>query len=325
MDQLGVSIKRQTGDELQGQCPVHHLHKGRPSTRHSFYINVDSGLWHCFTCGARGNLPLLVSTLTNDPSAIMGVHKFLASAGLERYHRDEEEEDAGPVADWTLYASFDKVPRALLDSRSLDHFQSDRYGLRFNKSHQRDPGADKNRPDYKCWIVPILDGLGNLMGWQAKSKGYFANVPEGLHKSESLFGYNYARADAAVLVESPLDVVRFHSVYQGDEFSCVASYGASVSAHQIGLLRGRFNQIVMALDNDDAGRLETRRLLGETKKSPANLLTGFRKRVWHLPYHTDAKDIGDMTDDEILHAIDNISRVPHELQGTATPVSGGRR
>jgi len=308
MDQLGVEIKRQTGDELQGRCPVHHLYKGRPSTRNSFYINVDTGLWHCFTCGARGNLPLLVTTLTSDPRAIREVRQFLTDANLRSY-RNREEEEYEVEADWTVYASFDKVPRLLLDGRGLDHFQSDRYGLRFNKHLERDPGADKDRPDYKCWIVPVMDAVGNLKGWQAKQKGYFANVPEGLKKSESLFGFNFARAKTGLLVESPLDVVRFHSVYKGDDISCVASYGASVSDFQIGLLRGKFDKLIMALDNDEAGKLETQRLRGRSKPY-VNKITGFRKRVWYLPYgHTDAKDIGDMTDDEILLAIDNITRV----------------
>lgn len=307
MEDLGVEIKRQTGDELQGRCPVHHLYKGRPSSRHSFYINVDTGLWHCFTCGARGNLPYLVTTLTSDPRAIRDVRQFLTQAGLDRLRKDEDDEYE-VEADWSIYASFDKVPRLLLDSRGLDHYQSDRYGLRFNKHLESD--GEHKRPDYKCWIVPVMDAVGNLKGWQAKQKGYFANVPEGLKKSESLFGFNYARSDTGLLVESPLDVVRFHSVYKGDDINCIASYGASVSDFQIGLIRAKFDKLILAMDNDDAGRLEVDRLRGRTKKQQHAKLTGFRKRVWYLPYsHTDAKDIGDMTDEEILWAVENISRV----------------
>lgn len=314
MDQLGVEIKRQTGDELQGRCPVHHLYKGRSSSRHSWYINVDTGLWHCFTCGARGNLPILVSTLTDDPHAIKGVRLYMAKAGLDKLRKgDEAEEEV--EADWSLYASFEKVPRRLLDKRGLDHFQADRFGLRFNKSIRsscNDRGEMmKERPDYKCWIVPVLDGLGNLMGWQAKQQGYFANVPTGIHKSKSLFGYNYAQSGTGLLVESPLDVVRFHSVYDGDDISCVASYGASVSDHQVMMLRHRFDKLILALDDDNAGRLETKRLRGQTPKQPYDLLTGFRKRVWYLPYDgTQAKDIGDMTPDELLDAVARVSRVP---------------
>jgi len=308
MDQLGVEIKRQTGDELNGRCPVHHLYKGRSSGGFSFYINVDSGLWQCFTCGARGNLPSLVTALTNDPHAIKGVHLFLAQSGLEsRRAGPEEEEEAS--ADWQVYAGFGRVPAMLLESRGLDGDQAFRFGVRYNLSNRSMPdGTD--RPDYRCWIVPVLDSVGRLMGWQAKQDGYFANVPTGIHKSKSLFGLMFARGDSALLLESPLDVVRFHSVYKGSEIQAVASYGASVSEFQIGMLRSRFDRLIMALDNDTAGKLESSRLYGLQKDS-INSLTGYRKRVWWWDYSgTDAKDIGDMSDDQILAGLSNITRTP---------------
>lgn len=302
---LGVSIKRQTGDEINGQCPVHHLYKGRPSNGYHWYINVDSGLWQCFTCGARGNLPFLVSQVTNDPHAIHDVQMFMTQAGLDaRNSADEEEEQV--VADWKDYAAFSEVPEVLLEARNLDPDTARRYGIRFNKNHKSLDNGD-DRSDYKCWITPVLDPTGNLMGWQAKQGRYFINIPTGLHKSESLFGYNFARGGTALLVESPLDVVRFHSVYKGDDIQCVSSYGASVSSTQLQMLRDKFNSLILALDNDEAGHQEALRLKGRTRHSKVNLLN-HRGKVWHWVYPEGVKDIGDMTDDQIMEGLDNLSR-----------------
>lgn len=323
---LGLDVKRQTGDELNCRCPVHYLYKGRPSDGYSFYINVDTGLWQCFTCGARGNLPTLVGQITNDTNAIMGVHLFMAQSNIDSFNRGDEEEEVVP-ADWQTYAAFDRVPTPLLEARDLDPDVAFRFGIRFNKKTKSLPNGD-DRPDYKCIITPVMDAVGTLMGWQAKQGRYFTNVPTGVHKSESLFGYHYARGDTALLVESPLDVVRFHSVYKGTEIQAVSSYGASVSEFQRGMLTSRFDRLIMAMDNDDAGRLESARLSGLTRKSPVNLLTGYRKRVWWWDYSGTqvAKDIGDLHDQQILDGLDNITRTPpHDIQGLSSGVSGGRR
>jgi hypothetical protein len=76
------------------------------------------------------------------------------------------------------------------------------------------------------------------------------------------------------------------------------------------MLRSRFDRLIMALDNDTAGKLESSRLYGLQKDS-INSLTGYRKRVWWWDYSgTDAKDIGDMSDDQILAGLSNITRTP---------------
>ena len=41
------------GPEISGQCPVHESRVGKPDTNPSWSINVGSGLWVCYSCGAR--------------------------------------------------------------------------------------------------------------------------------------------------------------------------------------------------------------------------------------------------------------------------------
>jgi len=291
LEELGVDVYKIHGDEINGRCPVHHKVKGRDSSRNSWYINVDSGLWHCFTCGARGNLSQLLSELTADPASLWKVQSHLITTGLRRLNPEEAKYDANvrPDVDWVSYAKFAPLPESIIDLRSFDPDVAHRFGVRWD-------------PEERCTIVPIVSPLGELRGWQAKKTGWVRNRPEGVNKSTTLFGIERAFGSIGLLVESPLDVVRFHSVYDDMHVNCVSSFGANVSADQIRLLANRFDQLVVAMDNDHAGEMETKRL--------SKVLPTFRKGVrWWNYAPDDPKDIGEMTDAQVLRGLANVSAV----------------
>ena len=52
------------GAQLRGPCPVHRSR--RPVSR-SFAAHLGKGVWHCFTCGAGGNVLDLWAALTEQP------------------------------------------------------------------------------------------------------------------------------------------------------------------------------------------------------------------------------------------------------------------
>jgi hypothetical protein len=294
---LGVEIKRISGDELNGRCPVHYKFKGRNSNRHSWYMNVDTGLWHCFTCHARGNLPQLVSELTDDPGALWNIQSTLISNGLHRLSAEDAVYDkhVDESVDWTVYAKFPTVPESVLRARRLDADVAFRFGVRWD-------------PDERATLVPIVSPLGELRGWQAKKTGWVMNYPKGGHKSVTLFGIERAFEDTALLLESPLDVVRFHSVIDKG-VSAIASFGASVSKEQIEIMYRRFDRLIIAMDNDKAGNLETKRLLGKLGKDVSQL-PSFRKGVRFWDYSgMDVKDLGDMTDGQIVRGLSNVTSV----------------
>jgi len=284
---IGVDIKRHSGDEINGRCPVHHKFKGRESGGFSWYMNSDTGLWHCFTCGARGNLSMLLSEMTDDPAALWNVQNIVITQGLRRLDKDEAVYDDHPDIDWTTYSKFAPLPERILNVRNLDEDVVRRYGVRWDK-------------EAKATIVPILSPLGELRGWQAKKSGWVRNLPEGVNKGTTLFGIERAHAPTAILVESPLDVVRFHGVYDGVDYSCVASFGANISKEQARLL-SKFEHVVLALDNDDAGRAEVRRI-------DKHQLIKTRVKYWKYAPN-DPKDIGEMTDGQIIRGLRRISSI----------------
>lgn len=287
--ELGVDIKRQSGDEINGRCPVHHKTKGRESGGYSWYINADSGLWHCFTCGARGNLGMLVSELSGSPDALWQVQQHLITTGLRRLTAEEEEYEKEPEIDWVTYAQFKPLPQRIVNRRSFDPEVATRFGVKFD-------------PAQNATVTPIVSPMGELRGWQLKKTGWVKNQPFLVNKSTTLFGIERAFSDTALLVESPLDVVRFHSVYGGADINCLSSFGANVSDEQLRLLYSKFTRLIMAMDNDKAGRAETKRL--------APSIQSFRDGVRYWKYTPDdPKDIGDMYDGQIIRGLSNVSRV----------------
>jgi DNA primase len=287
LEDLGVDVYRTHGDEINAKCPVHYKSKGRESTRNSWYMNVDSGLWHCFTCGARGNLPMLLSELAADPGTLWNAQSYIITQGLRRLTDDEREDyvEPEPEVDWIRYAKFAALPERVLALRNLDAEVANRFGVKWDKEE-------------KLYITPIVSQLGELRGWQAKKSSYVKNTPFGVNKSLTLFGIERAFGTTALLLESPLDVVRFHSVYGGSDINALSSFGANVSAEQIKLLVSKFDHLILALDNDKAGRAETKRLVP--------LLPRRGTRYWkYTP--DDPKDIGEMNDGQIIKGLGNVS------------------
>ena len=134
---------------------------------------------------------------------------------------------------------FGTPPAKALDLRGITLDAAQAYGIRWYAE-----GA--------AWILPIRDAdSGVLRGWQTKSAHDTRNTP-GTRKGRTLFGIDrFQPGSTAILVESPLDAaVLLSAGLDGG----LASFGANVSREQAQILRDRAGRIVLALDNDDAGR-----------------------------------------------------------------------
>jgi DNA primase len=111
------------------------------------------------------------------------------------------------------------------------------------------------------WVIPIWapdieDEMTDLWGWQFKRMDFVSNYPKAVKKSRTLFGLRELEETTVVLVESPLDVVRLACV----GISAVSSFGAFVSRVQIRLLLNVADRIVLALDNDEEGQRQTKKI-----------------------------------------------------------------
>lgn len=287
LEDLGVDVRRVGEREISGCCPVHLKRTGHVDRSPSWSMNATTGLWICYSCGAKGTLSSLVSEITGTEQSIIEVHKFLIESGLKRLTSTAQEE-AKPEVDWVSYSKFGDVSPERLERRNLDPAVTRMHGVKWDT-------------DNKCWVIPIVSPLGELLGWQSKKTGWVRNFPIGVKKSETLFGIERFNGNTAVLVESPLDVVRLASC--DSDVQGLATFGAHVSKTQLNILSSVASKVIVAMDNDEAGIDSGKRLF--------NSLPRFKHGVVWLNYkHTKAKDIGDMTDDEIDEAISTATVLP---------------
>ena len=291
LERLGVAITTVGDTEVGGRCPVHHLVVGKEDRSPSWSMNLHSGLWICYSCGAKGNLSQLVLQLTDDSDEAMLVNEYIISSGLERLKAGTSKPVENlPSVDLSSFRKFVSVPEQLLEYRRIDPEVAQRFGIRWD-------------PQPRHWIIPIISPSGDLWGWQAKGKNYFRNVPTGVPKSRTLFGIERFKAQVAVLVESPLDVVRLASLRPGTLTHGLGTFGAHVSTCQLNLLSRWADKLVLALDNDEAGICAAERVARDCPRP--------RGGINFLRYeHTNAKDIGDMTNDELEEALTGASALP---------------
>lgn len=285
LQNLGLEVTK-SGQEIKARCPVHVKRTGKEDNNPSFYINADSGLWLCYSCGARGNLAHLVAELTggnaDDPEIQMAIMNHTVT------QLEMPKWEKVPEIDNSMYLHYSDVPAKYLKARNIDAETARLYGIRWN--------SEKD-----SWIIPIIDLEKGLLGWQEKAKDFVRNHPKGIKMRHTLFGIERFNSKTAILVESPLDVVRFSSSFGG--IQCLASFGASITPEQLTLLYGVADRIIVALDNDKAGITSAKAIF---KNMPLT-----KGGVFWLKYsHTDAKDIGEMTDSEIEEAVEQASVIP---------------
>lgn len=283
LSSIGVDVRR-AGQEISARCPVHVNRTGKEDRSPSFSMNAQTGLWLCYSCGAKGTLQQLVRELTgkdDDAVVAMVMENNVAQLSLPKVEQK-------PEVDINKYLSYKEVPKRYLNSRNLSEEAARYYGIRWN-------------PEANSWIIPIVSSDNELMGWQEKGVGFTYNHPTGVKKGQTLFGINRAKNKTAIIVESPLDVVRFASSFEG--IDCLATYGAQVTAVQIQLACIYAEKLIIATDNDAAGIASAKRIFKEVP-----LLKG--GCYWLKYSHTDAKDIGEMTDEEIEEAVVGSSVIP---------------
>ena len=149
--------------------------------------------------------------------------------------------------------------------------------------------------------VPVHSPDGTCVGVVGRSikEKEFKNSP-GLPRNSTLFNIHRAKRIGAtcIIVESSFDAMRVH---QAGFPNVVATLGGHISSNNLSLLNRYFNKITIMTDSDLAGR--------ELGLSIANRLKN-KDILWSSYeygkiYPHDAKDAGDMTDDEIKGCIKN--------------------
>ena len=307
LEALGIEYTDSSSGNAKSLCPMHERITGDIDHNPSWFINLDTGVHICFSCGYKGNLVQLVCDVKEFYTSLVGMpglqydyhagNNWLASAievsieelqmalaKIPQYIMPPPRPLPMSEARLAIYVS---PPEEALSARNLTVDAAEHYSVLWNKNTS-------------TWILPLREAhFSKLIGWQEKGTvdRTFKNRPSGLPKSKTLFGLEHQREDIAIIVESPLDCLRFYSA--GIE-GAMATCGAIVSEEQVKLIRYSY-KIIAAFDNpnlDAAGKKASDQMRVWARKYGLNL--------FFFNYGTSGKkDPGDMTDEEIRWGIEN--------------------
>ena len=301
---LGLDIVAEPGNEVMFYCPFH-------SNRHtaSCCINKSSGVWLCFnpSCGESGTLTELVRRVlhkndfeairfiaTQEQAALNDFDEIMANMFEEK--PDFEEFSQETLDRLHLDLAVNENAKDYLKSRSINEESMKHFGLGYSAS-------------MNMVITPVHSPDGTPIGLVGRSiEGKSFKNSTNLPKSKTLFNVHRAKkiGEHVIVVESNFDAIRIH---QAGFPNVVAVLGGVLSTEQHKLLNRYFNKITVMTDADLAGR--------ELGLSIANRLKN-KDLLWASYeygkiYPHDAKDAGDMTDEEIKACIKNaVSNIEYQ-------------
>jgi len=284
---------RQAGASHVGLCPFHR------EKSPSFSVSSQKQLFHCFGCGAAGNVFSFVMKIENF--GFMDAVKFLAdrinyhlpppsgqsSAGVAeksqmydiyrlaaRYYYDMLQEPAG------------RAMAAYLDSRRISPGARRKFGLgAAASSGLRDFLAAKGCDDgllVKAGLIlegkngyydrfrnrlmfPIFDVSGKVISFGGRIVGdghpKYMNSPETpiFDKSRTLYGLNYARLAKSDSLILVEGYMDVIAMHQAGVKNAVAALGTAFTANHARIVKRYCKQAIVLFDGDEAGVKATQR------------------------------------------------------------------
>jgi DNA primase len=294
--EIGLKIISESNDNLVIYCPFHNN-----THSPSFYISENNGAWLCFNpaCGETGNIIQLVKKITgkNDFEAIRLVTAKEAQA-LDNFDEvlnqmlEEKPEfiefDKNKLNELSIGLTFSKEARDYFEARGINHDSMSYFNLGYSETQG-------------MVIVPVHspDGIPvGLVGRSILEKKFKNSI--NLPKNKTLFNIHRAKkiGDHVIIVESSFDAIRVH---QSGFPNVVATLGGHISNDNINLLNRYFNKITIMTDSDQAGR-ELGLSISSKLRNKDILWSSYS---YGKIYPHDAKDAGDMTEEEIKICIKN--------------------
>ncbi len=256
------------GSSYLGLCPFHSEKTA------SFSLDAEKGLFHCFGCGACGDLFDFYS-LYHSVSKKEALYSLCAYAGIDIAF--EKKTDKNDLATLNSFFSNSSKHFEFLEFRGVQKEVAVKFKLGWapdkkqildyiydNKLNLKAYGFD----DY-FWtmfenriVFPIFDAVGSVCSFGGRaldSRSKYINGPASsfFDKSSLLYGINFLRHKKEIyLVEGYLDVI---ALYQAG-FDSLASLGTSFTSKQLSIAWGKNENLVVAMDADAAGLKSSKKI-----------------------------------------------------------------
>jgi len=269
---------QKVGSNYRGLCPFH------VETSPSFYVSPQKNMFHCFGCGASGDVIKFVQEIENI-SYVDAVKKLGERAGISVAYT---EEDVQRNKYYEFYRTLHEQYKTQLNKnqqvidyltkRGYKPHEISLYEFGFSPSDSRLPqqiaqslGITKEElekfgfyhtdPFSGRLIIPIKDDFGRVIAFGGRLIG--EGTPKYLNsqdtiafkKSNTFFMYNVAKehiklVDYAIICEGYFDALAFH---RAGIKNAVATLGTALTKSHIYKLKRLTTNIVLAFDSDTAG------------------------------------------------------------------------
>lgn len=278
-----VQLKK-TGKSYRGLCPFH------VEKTPSFYVDPDKGLYHCFGCGASGNV---FTFLMKKEGISFGeaVRELARVAGIKIETEIKVSKELLLLKEAQNY--FQKALHETPEGKSVLNYLNSRkvsseailtFGLGYAPrsglvNYLKDKGFDfytmlklgilreSQRGGYSEFfrhrlIFPIIDHFGNVVAFGGRAldssdEPKYINTPETdfFKKGKILYGYYTNRKEIKekgypVVVEGYFDVI---ALFMMNLKIGVAPMGTALTEEQAAFISSQFARAVLLFDNDEAG------------------------------------------------------------------------
>jgi len=221
----------------------------------SCYIHKDTGIWHCFSCEAKGNLLVLLKIfgrndlidkyIGGETGDIKDYVKQMLKMGVE-----EEPEDHKVCI--KLPQGLDRNFSTPIGAKYLKYLRLRRLRWPIIKSF-RLGFTNTDEIMRKRIIIPIYEG-GKLVGYQGRSikkhpkKKY--RFPKGIKTGRVIFNIDNIKGGTVIITEGPFDTMMLTQW----GYNSVAILGLNMTPYKVRkLILAGVNSVVVALDSDTGG------------------------------------------------------------------------
>lgn len=283
----GVSVGTELDTHFLIYCPFHY-NVNTPACE----VDKEKGLFICFACGENGTLLDLVMRTTNR--TYFEAARVISSAAKVVNFSDRIEKSIEVKEE---FEEFDPVLVRKLHDTLIENEKAIKYfagrNIKIDAINHFNLGYSISQD---MVTVPVYSHTDVCVGFVARSvEGKSFKNSTGLPRNKVLFNLNNAKYKNIVIVESSFDVIRLWQL----NIPAVATLGATLGKNQIELLRKYAKTIILAPDQDDAGAQLEKKLSSSLPE----------KQISKMPFPPGVKDIGDMTDKQIVDSFNSLGSV----------------
>lgn len=281
--QCGVTVGSELDSHFLIFCPFHN-NRNTPACE----IDKEKGLFICFSCGENGTLLDFVMKTTKR--SYFEANRIISHAAKETNFADQILNTINSSKDIEPF-DIELIKKLYNECKTSDRAKEywNGRGITLESIETFKLGYSTNQD---MVTVPVQADNGMYVGFVARSvEGKSFKNSTNLPRSKVLFNLNRCKFEEIIVVESSFDAIKLSQM----GFAAVATLGANVSREQLKLLEKYATKIILAPDSDEAGQAFVKKIMDNIKSRDISLI--------QIP--EGKKDIGDMTKEEILKAIDS--------------------